>query len=94
MFSFENYHGTGPDQEYGQDNHLHIGEMVMQYPIQINVRHDASHPRQSRAICEVWNADTLTWNAISTLMPEEVHNCYEAADELRARAAALLLPED
>jgi hypothetical protein len=76
----------------GQAHDLHIGESIEpEFDIVIRVHHDTSYGVQSWAKCEVWCAATLSWNRISDLLPLEIHDVWEAADELRARAAAVLI---
>lgn len=75
----------------GQNHDLDLGEMLEEHPIRIRIHHDSSYAWQSSGVCEVWNPTTLTWNQVSSILANEVHDAYEAADELRARAAAVLL---
>lgn len=68
------------------------------FDIQILVHVDSSYPEQSSAKVDVWHQGDLAWHRVSHLIEVPVESylkkrdaAYEAADELRARAATLLL---
>lgn len=74
---------------------LDIGEAISNetkaFNLHIRVHQDHFYAFQSWGKVEVWSEADLSWHLVADLLPEEIHEPYEAADELRARAGALLL---
>lgn len=81
-----------------------VGENVMEFKVRYKVSHDTSYSFQSSAIAEVWSDTTLTWNRVADYHYSQwadnkisedgaTEGIWEALNELRARALAVLDPE-